>query len=177
MLDTYTLVHTDGDLYIYDPKGNPEGTRQLWMYCNFQLPNNLVAPLLLSVLQFLEPVDPRETEGFKVSQIQNCFKVQNNIRYLFGYIINLQDQIGALESTIGTYPPTGSTTHCPRVYRLGILFFTKYGKWVHISRNKHLIEAASIGELRKSDMPNTVKSFSSAGEWKHRVSSYITEHK
>jgi hypothetical protein len=177
MLDTYTLVHTAGDLYIYDPKGDPKGTRQLWMYCNFQLPNTMPASLLLAILQFLDPEEPQATKEFDVSQVQNCFRVSTNIRFLFGYIISLQDQVGKLESTIGTYPPTGSTVHCPGVYRLGSLYFTKYGKWVHISRNRHLIEVAAIGELKKADMPATVKSFSSAGEWKQRVSSYITEHK
>ncbi len=176
MLETYTLVHQDGSTWIYDPHGNTLGNRQLWIQSVFDLPRNIPAPLLLGILQFLSPVEPLDVEGFSHSQIQNSLKMCTNARYIFTYINQLQEQVGALESSVGVYPPSASTVVSPGVYQMGSLYFTRYGRWVHISRNKSIITEASTGSILKPDMPSSVKSFSSAGHWKRRVATYIMEH-
>lgn len=177
MLDAYTLVHNSGELYVYDMDGNKKGTRQLWMYSTFQMPERLNAALLLGILQFLVPEEPQAVVGFSTSQVQNCYRISTNCRYLFSYINDLQQQVGELESTIGVYPPSNSTAVSPGVYKYGRLYFAQCGRWVHISSNLGVIQLAAEGEIRKADMPSNVKSFSGAKGWRRRVTQYLLEHK
>lgn len=177
MTDNFQLVHTAGELYVYDQNGCMDGTRQLWIYSTFCMPQKVSADLLLSVLIFLRPEDPVPVDGLKVEQVQNCFRICSNCRYLFGYIDKLQKQVGDLESTLGVYPPSDSVSVSPGIYSSGGLFFTRVKNWVHVSPNLPVIKLASIGELKKPDMPSNVRSFSSASGWKRRVSTYLMSNK
>lgn len=177
MLDAYTLVHSSGELHVYDQNGDRKGRRQLWIYSTFQMPEQLNAALLLGILQFLAPEEPQDVAGFSTSQVQNCYRINTNCRYLFTYINELQQQVGELESTVGIYPPSNSVSVAPGIYKYGRLYFAQCRTWVHISSNLEVIKLAYEGGIKKVEMPSTVKSFSGAKGWKRRVALYLMEHK